>query len=260
MPSRNCLTRAVSWKVAYNQNLASVVKEVGWIGWVVFINIITSCDNLGRLEGEPATLRSMFFPLQPEVLETNVRLALNALHKSGLIVGYKVDGRLYVVLPKFGRYAPLVKRTMSPKSDYPEPPEEVIKTWEQKFKDNISKPELSIKVVQPLIDLDVATGEAVPENGSYHQVVNKWNTSGLPSVKAITPERQIKLRERWKSEHFRKNYGQAIEKVRDSGFCKGTIKGQSWKATIDWFICNDNNYVKALEGKYDDKESTFAKY
>ena len=46
-----------------------------------------------------------------------------------------------------------------------------------------------------------------------------------------------------------------------SKFCCGLVVGKHWKATIDFFIANDTNYVKALEGKYDnEKGSVWDKY
>lgn len=93
----------------------------------------------------------------------------------------------------------------------------------------------------------------------YLQVIEYWNISGLPVCKVLTDIRRDKLNQRWRSQHFRDNYKAAIEKIGKSNFCKGG-SDKGWKASIDWFLHNDTNYVKALEGKYDDKKDPFAKY
>jgi hypothetical protein len=94
---------------------------------------------------------------------------------------------------------------------------------------------------------------------AYLPVLDYWNISGLPVCKALTSMRREKLNLRWKSQHFRDNYKTAIEKLGKSSFAKGASK-TGWKASIDWFITNDTNYVKALEGKYDDKIDRWGKY
>lgn len=91
-------------------------------------------------------------------------------------------------------------------------------------------------------------------------VVAYWNTKPhLTNILTISKLRKDKLLARVKSEHFMLNYKKAIDKLAVSKFATGQSKS-GWSATIDWFISNDNNYVKTLEGKYDDKNDPFTKY
>ncbi len=92
-------------------------------------------------------------------------------------------------------------------------------------------------------------------------IVDYWNTTTLSKVKSITNERKKKLKDRLKSAHFRENWKASIDCMAKSKFCLGQVSGKTWKATLDFFIANDTNYVKALEGKYDDdKEIKWDKY
>ena len=57
----------------------------------------------------------------------------------------------------------------------------------------------------------------------------------------------------WKQ--FEYNLGtfeECFKKVQASDFCKGENE-RGWQADFDWLIKNDNNMVKVLEGKYDNK-------
>lgn len=88
-----------------------------------------------------------------------------------------------------------------------------------------------------------------------------WNSTPLPKILEWSKERKEKLGVRLESEHFRTNWRPAIERLARSSFALG--KGNTgWKADINWFLSNDTNYVKILEGKYDDREQKdrFAKY
>ncbi len=64
--------------------------------------------------------------------------------------------------------------------------------------------------------------------------------------------RERKLIIRIKEEHFRNSYKKAINKILESDFLKGN-NSRGWTITFDWFITNDNNYIKILEGNYDNK-------
>ena len=46
---------------------------------------------------------------------------------------------------------------------------------------------------------------------------------------------------------------QAMEKIRTSNFLQGNNK-TGWQIAFDWFI-NKSNFLKVLEGNYDDKEN-----
>ena len=89
-------------------------------------------------------------------------------------------------------------------------------------------------------------------------ILDMWNKPPLPKINIFSDERKRHLRQRLINKYFVENYAFAIQKIAASEFCRGLIastNGKTWKATIDWFLANDNNYVKALEGKYDGKKS-----
>src|SRR3990167_3445805 len=91
------------------------------------------------------------------------------------------------------------------------------------------------------------------ENRIEKNIVDIWNATSLPKIFTFSQERKRHLKERIKNKHFIENYAAAIKKIAESDFCNGRVNGKEWKATVDWLITNDNNYVKVLEGKYDNR-------
>lgn len=102
------------------------------------------------------------------------------------------------------------------------------------------------------------------ENTLHHNtkktIQDIWNACpDLPAIKSWSRERNEKLITRCKSEFFLANFQEALKKIISSSFCRGK-NDRTWKASLDWFLANDTNFLKALEGKYDDHEDKFAKY
>ena len=269
MPSRNCITRHVSWRIARNEQLVKAVSLVGWEAAWTFVNIIVSVDNLGRIEGGKYQLRDWFFPLYDNVMPEKVEQTLIALAGEGLIIRYQHKGLWYIQLPKVGNWN-YIKGNMSLDSDFPPPSTEEIKTWENTFGETyavigssrnggFTKYKHGIHGVGSKVEAEVEV-EVEVEAEAEGKLLDAWNASGLPKTIALSTGRKEKLRQRLKSKHFRENYSAAITKLAASSFVKGNSK-TGWKVSIDWFIANDNNYIKALEGKYDDnKGSIFDKY
>jgi len=106
-------------------------------------------------------------------------------------------------------------------------------------------------------------GGSVPpqELPVVHEFIEYWNKSGMLGISKITPERRAKLLTRLKSEHFRDTWRTAVDRLSKSSWMNGRNE-KGFRVSVEWFINNDTNYVKALEGKYDDrtKEDRFSKY
>jgi hypothetical protein len=235
--------RSLSWKIARNTQLAKAIKEEGWqVAWV-WVNIIASVDHFGRMEGTAYALRDLFFGNMPDVIPDDVERWLQALENVGLLIRYQ--NKSYLQLPKIGVYQK-ISGNMSPSSDYPDPPEEVINTWKSTFNDEY-KP-LMLRKVKPKDD--AVDKDEVESVGAY------WNDQqGLIKINHWNEERIGKTKERLQSTAFRANWKRAIDKIAASSFCKGG-GSTGWRASYDWFIRNDMNWIKAVEGKYDDRKRT----
>lgn len=91
----------------------------------------------------------------------------------------------------------------------------------------------------------------------YDEIVKLFNSicTSLSQVKQISSGRKKKLKARWGEIKNIDGFRNLFEKVQANSFLKGSNKS-SWKATFDWLIENDSNYVKVLEGNYDKDNSS----
>lgn len=110
-------------------------------------------------------------------------------------------------------------------------------------------------------DIDIDIEEDIEEDIDkeppvpYEKIKELYNSicKSLSQVRSISSTRKNHLKARWKQFKYELDtFREAFEKVEASKFCTGT-NDRGWKADFDWLIKNDNNMVKVLEGKYDDK-------
>lgn len=75
----------------------------------------------------------------------------------------------------------------------------------------------------------------------------------LPKASKLSEKRKNKIKARLKDLDL-EGWKKVFEKCNKSDFCAGINNG-NWKANLDWLIENDNNYLKVLEGKYDNSKN-----
>ena len=74
----------------------------------------------------------------------------------------------------------------------------------------------------------------------------------LPKIRVFNGERSKKLAMRMKDPDFAANWREVIDKISNSPFCCGQ-NDRGWKADVTWLLANGTNYVKALEGRYEQR-------
>ena len=91
-----------------------------------------------------------------------------------------------------------------------------------------------------------------PKKTDFSSIIAEWNVLGLTKVSEIRPysERYRSLTARI-SEYGEDKVVEAIHKVSESSFLKGE-NNKGWQITFDWFV-KPNNFIKVLEGNYDDR-------
>ena len=81
-----------------------------------------------------------------------------------------------------------------------------------------------------------------------------WHSicTSLPKVRMITDARRAKIKTRLGEfgDDPMKTLRKIFEKIQASDFCKGN-NDRHWIADFDWVFENDTNWVKVIEGKYD---------
>ena len=104
------------------------------------------------------------------------------------------------------------------------------------------------------IDKDIDKDKKEPPT-PYKQIQDLFNNicKSYPKVISIGNARKQHLQARWRQFNCDISmFEKAFQKLENSEFCKG-CNNRSWKAGFDWIIGNDENMIKVLEGKYDDK-------
>jgi len=82
----------------------------------------------------------------------------------------------------------------------------------------------------------------------------------LPKVLKLSDKRRMKIRVRFEEMSF--NYDtlqQVFDKAEASNFLRGD-NARGWRADFDWIFSNSTNWLKILEGKYDNKPIKETRY
>lgn len=83
-----------------------------------------------------------------------------------------------------------------------------------------------------------------------------WNTTvedKLPAARQLSAVRKRKIKTRLEERPL-SEWKTVFEKMAASSFCCGE-NDRRWKADFDWILDNDNNSVKVLEGKFDNRST-----
>jgi len=79
------------------------------------------------------------------------------------------------------------------------------------------------------------------------EFLNFWNSqSTLPKIRTMSVARKKQLSSRMKNTVFVDEWRIAVKRLSGSDFHTGK-NDRGWEATVDWFLKNDTNWVKAIE-------------
>lgn len=106
---------------------------------------------------------------------------------------------------------------------------------------------------------DQKRGKPVSPPPDFSFVLKLWNdsaTRSIPKVRMLSPARKEKVRLRIKEmggmEEAKEILATCFKKISESDFCNGATG--KWTATFDWFFENEKNWLKVLEGNYDNRK------
>ena len=96
-----------------------------------------------------------------------------------------------------------------------------------------------------------------------NEILDKWNNfcekyQKLAKIKSVSETRKKKLRARLDEESF-KNFDEILKAIEEQPFLihgDSNSKFRDWRVSFDWLIENDTNYLKVLERKYKNADST----
>lgn len=98
----------------------------------------------------------------------------------------------------------------------------------------------------------------------FADVVSIWNTTvtHLPKLVKLSEERKAKVRVRWEEWSSIGDpleiYRQICDRAQKSNFLRGD-NNRGWVANFDWLISNGKNWLKILEGNYDNQQPSAPK-
>lgn len=142
---------------------------------------------------------------------------------------------------------------------------------------DIKKRPMSLTLQMLQGSVEVVTGDEKPRSDSVTQIreeeekeeegddtpvtakrfLEYWNTKKrLKKTINFTEQRRKRLGIRLAEEVFVSRWVEVVDKLDLSDFATGTVagsNGKKWNATIDWVLKNSTNYIKVLEGNYDNK-------
>ncbi len=100
-------------------------------------------------------------------------------------------------------------------------------------------------------------GKEKREKYPYQAVVDIWNECcpSLPRVQSLNDNRRQKIKLRLlelspRSDEWLDKARELFERVANSDFLQGN-NNNGWAATFDWVMANPKNWVKVIEGNYD---------
>lgn len=94
---------------------------------LLYVGLITFGDDDGRLNGDPALLRSMVFSRDENVTIADVSGWLDEIVSCGLVVKYAANGDDYLVHPNWTRYQ-TIRADRQKESNIPPPPDDILPT------------------------------------------------------------------------------------------------------------------------------------
>lgn len=207
-------------------------KEKGWIWKNKNFQIqpgqfITSLQSLAKKSGKDISIR-------------NVRTALEHFENIGFLTNESTKTGRLVTIVNWGIYQSLDDET-DKNTD-----KEVTKTRQTGDKQVTTIKNVRREECKNVIKKDFNNTLV------YERVIKFYNDNryNLPEVRNLTDKRKKNINARLK-EHTEEDIQTVFLKARDSDFLQG--KSGNWKGCgFDWLI-NPNNFVKVLEGNYDNK-------
>lgn len=127
--SRRMISRTIS--------TSEKVHKVSVGARLLFTWLILHCDDEGRMQGSPATVKAMVFPMADFTIE-KVSEMLKELHKEKLIICYKVRKKEYLQIVKWEDFQTFHGIHQTP-SKIPPPPRLVASNTNVSAKVKLSK-------------------------------------------------------------------------------------------------------------------------
>ena len=209
--------------------------------------LIVNCDDFGRMDARADVLWSRLYPLRlSKFSQDKVNNILAVLSDIGLIQLYAIDIKRYLMISTWEKH----QQIRAKRSKYPDP---INGNHLQSSEIICNHLKSNVTVIQSN-PIQSNPGEAaVP----FQEIVDLYHKHcpGMVVVKKLNSARRLKIKTRWQElKESLEEFEKAFTLAGASSFMNGQ-NDRHWRADFDWFIANDSNINKVLEGKYKDKET-----
>jgi len=102
------------------------VHRIDWKARLLYTWMILHCDDEGRIEGSPITIKGLVFPIADCTIQ-DIEKWLAEMQKVGLIVWYKAKGKRYIQVKKWDDFQTFHGIRKTP-SIMPSPPRRVSRS------------------------------------------------------------------------------------------------------------------------------------
>ena len=223
----------------------------------LFTRLIADCDDNDCHDGDPRLLLARLYAKRwaaGQVREKDVAGWLSELEAENLVYPYKANGRRYIRIVNCRKD---LRNDVALEIRFPQPPAgqgvpeggpDAARLRPEAgtvsgHQPNPTQP----NPTQPKPPTSTAAGGAA----ECQLVVDYWNEHrGKPRVTTLTAGRRAKLGARFAEPDFIRSWQVAINRIGqapEGSFLNGG-GDRGWRADFDWFIRNDTNYVRVLEG------------
>lgn len=223
-------------------------------------------DDIGVLVGDTLWLKSKVFPYD-QIQIQQFEKWMNELVINGFICLLSYKGERFIYLPNFTRHQ-VINRPNYCELNIPK---RLIDSIKDQFTDqslNVhgSFTEQSVTIIReeeekeytpPIAPPgDESSGGNNPETLDYKKIADTFNemfAHKLPKVTALTEKRKRAVKARL-AEHGAESVQEVFRHVLASDFLLGR-NSHNWRCDFDW-IFRPTNYIKILEGNYENGENT----
>jgi len=243
--------RMLKKKISLNEAVADLANDSHRL---LFTWGIAHLDVEGRITGSSRGFKALVAPLLDHITFEAVQAFFHDAESKGLIQRYEVDGEWHVQYPKFAHNQKLTKSREAASKRPAPPPDYSLPSQRPLSEDSVSaQPEVKLREGKGSEDKASAyviggPDDALPEKNSPARfkpggLVDLWNELGcMPMVSELTEERRKKAALRIRKRNDPEWWRQVFTKARELN--------KPW-LTFDFFLRNDTNAIKVLEGNYD---------
>jgi len=187
----------------------------------------------------------------------NVRSAMRKLEKVGFLTSRATKYNHLVTLTNWAEYQAEPEEVTNRSTSNQQTPNRGATDPQQLPKNDKNDKNDKNKSIGGLVE-KISTPQPSEKNIDYNSIVDLYHEKcpSLPKIIRMTKTRREKVNSRF--QEMGKDFDKMaalFQKIESTPFLKGENK-RNWVANFDWVFANEQNWVKVLEGNYDERKNS----